>query len=160
MIAVSLGRRALLSLALAFAFAAPALAECTQPPQSLRTEPLSIVTQHGIARFTVEVADTDKTREIGLMCRKHMAADHGMLFDFKRPQEVSFWMRNTLIPLDMVFIDADGRVVSIASNAAPLDETPIPSAGKILGVLELVGGRAAAVGVQPGDRVRERIFAK
>ena len=160
MIAVSLGRRALLSLALAFAFAAPALAECTQPPQSLRTEPLSIVTQHGIARFTVEVADTDKTREIGLMCRKHMAADHGMLFDFKQVQTVAFWMKNTLIPLDMVFIGADGRVVNVAHEARPLDETPIYSAAPILGVLEIAGGRAADLDIEPGDQVRERIFGR
>ncbi len=157
---VNSGRRALLSLALALSLGAPALANCPQPPQSLRTEPLTIATRHGVARLTVEIADTDKTREIGLMCRTRLAPDRGMLFDFKRPQEVAFWMRNTLIPLDMVFIDANGRVVSIASNAAPLDETPIASAGAILAVLEIAGGRAATLGVAPGDKVRERIFPR
>jgi uncharacterized protein len=153
--AVSLGRRVLLSLTLALALAAPAMAQC---PQTLRTEPLSIATRHGTVRLTVEIADDDQTREIGLMCRKHLAADRGMLFDFKRPQDVAFWMKNTLIPLDMVFIGADGRVVSIARDAAPMDETPIPSAGAVLGVLEIAGGRAAALDIRPGDRVRERIF--
>jgi hypothetical protein len=158
LIAVSLGRRALLSLAMMLALGAPALAACPQAPQSLRTEPLAIATQRGQARFTVEIADTGETREIGLMCRTHLAGDRGMLFDFKTPQPVSFWMKNTLIPLDMVFIAADGRVVSVASNAIPKDETPINSAGIILGVLEIAGGRAAALGIEPGDRVRERIF--
>jgi hypothetical protein len=111
-----------------------------------------------LARFTVEVADTNRKREIGLMCRTQLAPDRGMLFDFKKSQEVYFWMENTLIPLDMVFIGADGRVVSVARNAAPMDRTPIPSHGVILGVLEIAGGRAAALGIAPGDRVFERIF--
>jgi hypothetical protein len=153
-------RRALVSLALAAACSGSALAACPQAPQSLRTEPLSIETDRGAARFTVEIADTDRTREIGLMCRTRIAPDRGMLFDFKTPREVAFWMKNTLIPLDMVFIAADGRVVSIARNAAPLDETPISSAGAILGVLEIAGGRAAELDIMPGDLVRERIFPR
>ena len=94
------------------------------------------------------------------MFRKAMAADRGMLFDFKTPQEVAFWMKNTLIPLDMVFIAADGRIVSIASNAAAMSETPIPSGGEVLGVLELKGGRAGEIGASPGDQVRQRIFRR
>jgi uncharacterized membrane protein (UPF0127 family) len=161
LIAVSLGRRALLSLVLALGLGAPALAECPQAPQSLRTEPLAIATRHGAAHFTVEIADTDETREIGLMCRKHLAANRGMLFDFREPRGgIAFWMRNTLIPLDMVFIAADGHVVSIAREAKPLDETPIPANGVVLGVLEIAGGRAAALDIQPGDLVRERIFRR
>jgi uncharacterized membrane protein (UPF0127 family) len=157
--AVSLGRRVLLSLVLLLALAAPALANCPQAPQFLRTEPLSIATQRGVAHFTVEIADTDTTREIGLMCRTHLGPQRGMLFDFGQPQGgVAFWMRNTLIPLDMVFIAADGRVVSITQDAKPLDETPIPAGGVILGVLEIAAGRAAALDIQPGDMVRERIF--
>ncbi len=116
------------------------------------------MTAHGVRYFTVEIADTDATRESGLMFRKSMAPDRGMLFDFGTPQAVTFWMKNTLIPLDMVFIGKDGRVVSIARNAAPMSEALIPSGGPILGVLELRGGRAAEIGVKPGDRVRERIF--
>ena len=159
MIAVSLGRRALLSLAMMLALGAPALASCPQAPQSLRTEPLTIATARGTARFTVEIADTTETREIGLMCRIHLAGDRGMLFDFKTPQPVQFWMRNTLIPLDMLFIGADGRVIAVAAEAKPMDDTGIPSQPTVaLGVLEIAGGRAAALDIQPGDKVRERIF--
>lgn len=158
MIVASPLRRAMLSLALAFGLAAPALADCPQPPQSLPTAPLAIVTSHGVARFTVEVADTDRTREIGLMCRTHLGPFRGMLFDFHQPQPVEFWMKNTLIPLDMLFIDESGHVIAVAANAKPEDETPIPSGGPVLGVLEIAGGRAAALGIAPGDTVRERIF--
>lgn len=126
------------------------------PP--LKTEALTILTRHGPARFTVEVADTDQTRERGLMFRKSLAPDRGMLFDFHTPQPVAFWMKNTLIPLDMVFIAPDGHVVSIARHAQPLSETPIESGGVVLGVLEIAGDRAAALDIEPGDRVRERIF--
>ena len=135
-----------------------ALAPARAEAPGLRTEPLAIVTLHGVRNFTVEIADTEATREQGLMFRKHLAADRGMLFDFKTPQPVAFWMKNTLIPLDMLFIAPDGRVVSIARNAAPMSEAQIPSAGDVLGVLEIRGGRAAEIGVEPGDQVRERIF--
>jgi uncharacterized membrane protein (UPF0127 family) len=124
----------------------------------LKTESLTVLTRRGPARFTVEVADTDETRERGLMFRKSLAPDRGMLFDFHTPQPVAFWMKNTLIPLDMVFIAPDGRVIGIARNAAPLSETPIESGGVVLGVLEIAGDRAAALDIEPGDRVRERIF--
>jgi uncharacterized membrane protein (UPF0127 family) len=126
--------------------------------EPLRTEPLAIVTSGGVRHFKVEVADTDATRESGLMFRKRLAPDRGMLFDFHTPQAVTFWMKNTLIPLDMIFIGKDGHVVSIARNAAPMSEALIPSGGPIVGVLELRGGRAREIGVKPGDEVRERIF--
>lgn len=128
--------------------------------QTLRTEPLEIVTAGGVRHFTVEIADTDATRESGLMFRKSMAPDKGMLFDFGTPQAVTFWMKNTLIPLDMVFIAKDGHVVSITRNAVPMSEALIPSGGPIVGVLELRGGRAGEIGVKPGDEVRERIFRR
>lgn len=133
---------------------------CRAAQRTLRTEPLRITTARGRWRFTVEVADTDASREAGLMCRSSLAADAGMLFDFKAPQEVSFWMRNTIIPLDMLFIARDGRIVSITRNAIPENETPIPSGGLVVGVLELRGGRAAEIGAAPGDRVSERIFQR
>jgi uncharacterized membrane protein (UPF0127 family) len=126
----------------------------------LRTEPLEIVTSGGVRHFTVEIADTDATRESGLMFRKSMAPNKGMLFDFGSPQTVTFWMKNTLIPLDMIFIAKDGHVVSIARNAVPMSEALIPSGGPIVGVLELRGGRAAEIGVKPGDVVRDRIFQR
>jgi uncharacterized membrane protein (UPF0127 family) len=81
-----------------------------------------------------------------------------MLVDFKHPATVAFWMKNTLIPLDMLFITSDGRVEAIARNAAPMSEAPIPSGGPILGVLEIAGGRAAEIGAEPGDKVQERMF--
>ncbi len=140
----------LAALAVAALFAGQACA------QKLRVERLDIVTTAGVHHFKVEVADTPAARERGLMFRKRLAADHGMLFDFKKVQPgISFWMKNTLIPLDMVFIGEDGRIVSIARNATPLSETPIASAGPVLDVLELRGGRADEIEAAPGDRVRE-----
>jgi uncharacterized membrane protein (UPF0127 family) len=124
----------------------------------LRTEPLAIVTAGGVRHFTVEIADTDATRESGLMFRKSLAPNRGMLFDFGTPQSVTFWMKNTLIPLDMIFIGKNGHVVSIARDAAPMSEALIPSGGPIVAVLEVRGGRAAEIGVKPGDEVRDRIF--
>ncbi|MEO7027701.1 MAG: DUF192 domain-containing protein [Caulobacteraceae bacterium] len=123
-----------------------------------RVEPLDITTARGRFLFHVEIADTDAGREKGLMFRKSLAPDRGMLFDFKTPRPVAFWMKNTLIPLDMLFIDTQGRVLSIARDAKPMSETPIPSGGEVLGVLEVAGGRAAEIGAEPGDRVDERLF--
>jgi len=150
------GRRALLGLALAAALA-PAHAALAK---GSKLEPLEIVTATGRAKFQVEVVDNDATRAKGLMNRKSLAADRGMLFDFKTPRDVAFWMRNTYIPLDMIFIRSDGRILSIARNAKPFDETPIPSGGPIRGVLEIPGGRAAQIGMLPGDRVLHRIFPR
>ena len=86
------------------------------------------------------------------MCRRSLAPNHGMIFPYDPPQEVGFWMRNTLIPLDMVFIRADGRIARIAT-AKPLDESIVPSGEPIAVVLELAGGRAAELGIAAGDRV-------
>jgi uncharacterized membrane protein (UPF0127 family) len=122
-------------------------------------QPLTLVSDKGRFDFKVEDAETDATRETGLMCRKVLAPDRGMLFDFRKPTDnVAFWMRNTLIPLDIVFIRPDGRVLSIARNARPLDETQLPAGGRIRGVLELAGGRAAQIGLMQGDKVVHRIF--
>lgn len=127
---------------------------------TLRQEPLEITTSKATTRFTVEIADTEETRNRGLMFRKSLAPDKGMLFDFKTPREAAFWMKNTLIPLDIIFITQDGRILTIARNAVPHSEVPIPSGGVILGVLELAGGRAAQLGIYPGDRVKHRIFKR
>ena len=148
-------RLAVLALAMLALSWLPGWGACAKP---LKVEPLDLVTARGVFHFKVEVADTAATREKGLMFRKTLAADRGMLFDFKTPRLVAFWMKNTLIPLDMLFIAADGHVVSIARGAVPLSEIPIPSGGAALGVLELRGGRAAEIGAEPGDQVRERIF--
>lgn len=155
--AVSFRRAApVVSLVVTLLFAASG---STAPP-TLKTAPLDIATARGNFHFQVEIADTAATRERGLMFRKSMAADRGMLFDFKKSQVVAFWMKNTLIPLDMLFIGPDGRIVSIARDARPMDETAIPSGGSVLAVLELRGGRAAEIDAEPGDRVRESIFPK
>ncbi len=124
--------------------------------ETLPVEPLDITTARGAFHFKVEVADTAAAREQGLMFRKSLAPDRGMLFDFKSAQPVAFWMKNTLIPLDMLFVGPDGHIISIARDAAPMSETPIPSGGDALVVIELAGGRAAEIGAEPGDLVRER----
>jgi hypothetical protein len=133
-------------------------AACTPQP-ALKTEPMDLVTSRGRTRLVVEMAETPHQHEVGMMCRSALAADRGMLFDFHTPHEVAFWMHNTLIPLDMVFIGADGRVFSIAS-ARPRDDTPVPAGGPVRAVLEIPGGRAAQLGLLPGDRVLHRIFPK
>jgi uncharacterized membrane protein (UPF0127 family) len=108
----------------------------------------------GTARFRVEIADTPEERATGLMHREEMAAAAGMLFVYERPQRVSFWMENTLIPLDMVFMDASGTVMHIHENAVPLDRTPIPGGNDIQFVLEINGGMAAMVGLTEGSQMR------
>ena len=123
-------------------------------------EVLEVVTQQGRTRFFVEIADTDAKRERGLMFRKEVPPDRGMLFDFKTPRDVAFWMKNTLVPLDIIYIQPDGVVLSIARNTTPLSEAPIPSGGPVVGVLELAGGRAAQIGLLPGDRIEHRIFKR
>lgn len=130
-------------------------------PELKPLQPLTLVTEKGRFALKVELADTAAERDTGMMCRRSMAADRGMLFDFGRPVDgVSFWMRNTIIPLDIIYIRPDGRVLSIARNARPLDETPLPAGGRVRGVLELPGGRAAQIGLMPGDQVLHRIFPK
>ncbi|MGA2952301.1 MAG: DUF192 domain-containing protein [Caulobacteraceae bacterium] len=153
-------RRGLLLAAMAALLAGGAVAQTpTKAQPTLRIEPLDITTAKGVYHFKVEIAETDKTREAGLMFRKSLAPDRGMLFDFKTPRaNIAFWMKNTLIPLDLLYIGADGRVVSIAHDARPMDETPIFAGGVVLGVLELAGGRAAEIDAEPGDKVRQRIF--
>lgn len=134
--------------------------QCQGQPVLTPLQPLSIAAARGTARFMVEMADTEQKREFGLMCRKALAADRGMLFDFGGPApDVAFWMRNTLIGLDIIYIRPDGTILSIARQARPLDESPIPAGGTIRAVLEIPAGRAAQLGLQPGDRVRHRIFA-
>jgi uncharacterized membrane protein (UPF0127 family) len=152
-----LGAAVVSPLVPACATAKPPVCQPKQP--TLKVEPLEILTARGPARFQVELADNARTREIGMMCRTALAPDRGMLFDFKTPQEVAFWMHNTLIPLDMLFIGADGRVFSMAT-ARPRDDTPVPAGGPVRAVLEIPGGRARQLGVLPGDQVVHRIFRR
>jgi uncharacterized membrane protein (UPF0127 family) len=108
----------------------------------------------GQARFTVEVADTDEERALGLMNREKMARGAGMLFVYPEPRTASFWMRNTLIPLDMIFMDRTGTVQKVHANARPLDETPIPGGDDVLLVLEINGGLSKTFGIGPGTELR------
>ncbi len=113
---------------------------------------LVIEARNGSHSFTVEVVDTPEGRAKGLMYRETLAPDAGMLFDFKESREVSFWMSNTLLPLAMVFITAEGLVANIHANARPLDLTSIPSDVPVMFVLEIPGGRAKELDLAPGDR--------
>lgn len=127
--------------------------------KGLARETLHIDTARGSVSFTMAVAADEASREYGLMFRRVMADDHGMIFDFHSPQPVAFWMKNTLIPLDMLFVGADGRIVNIGRMARPHDETPVPSAGPIRAVIEINGGLAEKLGIKPGDKVRDaRVF--
>jgi uncharacterized membrane protein (UPF0127 family) len=121
-------------------------------------ESLTIETSSGPHAFQVEIARDDATRERGLMDRRYMAPDHGMLFEFDRDAPVSFWMKNTYIPLDMIFISRSGVVTRIVANAEPLSERVIPSGPACAAVLELNGGAAASIGLKVGDRVRHPFF--
>ncbi|HTQ13994.1 MAG TPA: DUF192 domain-containing protein [Rhizomicrobium sp.] len=145
------------------ALAVFAAAGCSRPsaetsPIGLPMETISIDTEKGPQSFQVEIAADDKSRENGLMYRKAMEPDHGMLFDFHQDVGVAFWMKNTILPLDMIFIRGDGTISSIAPNATPFSTQEIPSAEPVRAVLELNGGRAEALGIVPGDIVHAREF--
>lgn len=122
------------------------------------TEPLTIITASGPHRFAVEVMRTPAQLEKGLMFRRFLPADRGMLFDFKTEQPVMMWMKNTYISLDMIFIGKSGRVTSIAANAEPLSEHIINSGGPVLAVLEVNAGTAARIGLKVGDKVQNSMF--
>ena len=122
------------------------------------TRTLEIASKTGVHAFAVEMATTDAERAQGLMNRKELPEGQGMLFDFHRDQEVGFWMRNTYIPLDMIFIRSDGRIMRIAENTEPLSEKIVPSNSPVRGVLEVIAGTARKLGIAVGDRVAHPIF--
>lgn len=122
--------------------------------ESFQKSKLSVETAGGGKfRFDVELALTPGQQAQGLMYRRTMAADAGMLFIYDRVQPASFWMKNTLIPLDMLFIAADGRIVNIHERAVPESLDSVNSDGPVKAILELNGGMAARLGIRPGDRV-------
>lgn len=135
-----------------FFLAASSLRAVTHP------HTLEIASKTGVHVFSAEIADTDASREKGLMYRKKMPQGQGMLFIFPREEEVNFWMKNTYIPLDMIFIQSDGRILRIAENTTPLSTEIIPSGGPVLAVLEVIGGTAQELGIAPGDKVAYPIF--
>ncbi|MBV9861489.1 MAG: DUF192 domain-containing protein [Alphaproteobacteria bacterium] len=122
------------------------------------TAELTVVTATGPHKFTVEVATTPAQMEQGLMFRRSLAPDAGMLFDFKTPTLATMWMKNTLIPLDMLFVDQHGHIVNIRERAVPESLETIPAAGPARAVIELAGGTAERLGIKPGDEVRFPIF--
>jgi uncharacterized protein len=126
----------------------------------LVTAPLTIASQGKVHRFTVEVAQTADEQERGLMFRDSIGANRGMIFPLSPPREASFWMKNTLIPLDIIFVRADGSIARIAADTIPYSLDPIKSGEPVAAVLELQGGRAAALGLAEDDIVKWQNPAK
>ena len=123
------------------------------PQTGLPVETITVDTKTGPHAFKVEVAADEQSRETGLMFRKIMAPDAGMLFDFQTPQDVSFWMENTILPLDMLFVRADGTIARVAENAVPYSRATIPSGEPVHLVIELNAGRAQALGIAEGEHI-------
>lgn len=141
------------------------LAACSAPTSSagaaveqqgqtgLEKVPLTIQTATGVHRFTVEIAVSPEEQATGLMFRTDLGPDAGMIFPYDPPMEVGFWMKNTLIPLDMIFIRADGSIARIAANTRPQSLEPVRSGEPVAAVLEIGGGRSAELGIRAGDQV-------
>jgi len=128
--------------------------------QAASVQPLEIATKSGVQVFSVEMATTEEEKQTGLMHRKELPDGKGMLFDFSPEQQISMWMKNTYISLDMIFIRADGRILRIAENTEPHSTKIISSGGLARGVLEVIAGTAQKYGIQPGDRVAHPLFNK
>jgi len=153
-------RRPLLVTLTVLAAAAPRRSRAQTGPQPrLPEEPLVIVTRDGARHaFRVEMAISPEDQTVGLMFRERVGPDEGMLFDWGTPRESSMWMRNTLVPLDMLFIAADGRIHRIAERTVPLSLAAVESRGPVRATLELAGGTAERLNLRVGDRVLHRIF--
>ena len=147
-----------LTLGQAPATVAVAMPQAAEEP-AFPVSRLSVATQRGRFQFMVEVAETPSTWQQGLQRRQHLALDAGMLFDFQQPRPISMWMKDTLISLDMIFIDEHGVVVNVAENTVPLSLVAISANVPVLAVLEVNAGTAARLGIRPGDRVDHPIFA-
>ncbi|WP_245622346.1 DUF192 domain-containing protein [Litoreibacter arenae] len=126
--------------------------------EACSTDRVSVKGPFGQITFRVEIADDAQERATGLMNRKSLPTLSGMLFVYERPQPLAFWMRNTLIPLDIIFVEPTGRIAKIHPNAVPLDETPIPGGDGLSHVLEIGGGLAARFGISEGDILRHSSF--
>jgi len=133
--------------------------DALSPPRS-GLEKLEIVTASGTYEFSVEVMRSEPQRERGLMFRRYLPQDRGMLFDFGVERPVLMWMKNTYLPLDMIFIGRSGKVVGLAENAEPLSEKIIPSGAPAYGVLEVNAGTAARLGLKIGDSVKHPLFGE
>jgi uncharacterized membrane protein (UPF0127 family) len=135
-----------------------ASAAAFDPGAPAATEVVTIESANGRHVFNAEVVKEAKARDRGLMFRQSLPDDGGMLFDYDPPQEISFWMKNTYISLDIIFIDARGTILNIVPNTIPLSLAPLPSAGPARGILEVKAGTCARLGIKAGDHVRHRIF--
>ena len=134
------------------------LAFASGPAAAAGEQTVEIASKTGVHIFSVVVVGNDADRAKGLMYRRELPEGRGMLFDFHRDQEVSFWMQNTYIPLDMIFIRGDGQILRIEENTVPLSTRMIPSRGAVRAVLEVIGGTSRKLGIAPGDRVASPIF--
>ncbi len=157
-VASAIGLAALLALGVAGCSGGGGGNAATAVAGQATTLPVTIVGSQGSHVFTVEVAGTGAQQEKGLMYRTGMKPDQGMLFwpyppEGGAPRQANFWMKNTPTPLDIVFIRADGTIARIAENTVPFSETQIPSGEPVAAVLEIVGGRAADLGIAAGDKV-------
>jgi len=152
-----ISRRALLSMLVAPLAGLPRFSVGADL-QKFATSELTIISATGPHRFKVELAETPEQMTQGLMFRTSLAPDAGMLFDYKEPTMATMWMRNTLIPLDMLFVDAQGRIVNIHERAVPQSDDVIAAAEPVRAVIELNGGTVARLGIEPGDRVIHPIF--
>jgi len=153
-----IGGRLMMSLAVV---SAVLVTLCVNPAaRAASFQPLEIATKSGVQVFSVEMATTEEEKQTGLMYRKELPDGKGMLFDFSPEQQISMWMKNTYISLDMIFIRADGRILRIAENTEPLSTRIISSGGLAKGVLEVIAGTAQKYGIQPGDRVAHPLFNK
>jgi len=129
-----------------------------QSAHAMRLETLKLITAQGTHTIDVEVTETPAEKAQGLMFRTRLADTSGMLFFYDTPQEITMWMRNTYIPLDMVFIRADGVVHRIEARTEPLSENIVASRGDVTACLELAGGAAERLSLKPGDKVEHRFF--
>jgi len=150
--------RRMLLLSCAATIASLSVSSAKAQLQRFATSELTIISATGPHRFTIEVAETPAQMEQGLMFRRNMAADAGMLFDYKTPTVATMWTRNTLIPLDMLFVDTHGRIVNVHQRAVPQSLDIIAAAAPVRAVIELNGGTAERLGIAPGDQVRHPIF--
>ncbi|KIC22560.1 DUF192 domain-containing protein [Leisingera sp. ANG-Vp] len=150
-------RRRLLSLSLGAAFS---ILACAAAASECRPDRVDLRGSWGQTAFSVEIADTEQERAQGLMFRENMPRGAGMLFVYEHPQPAAFWMKNTLIPLDIIFLDENGQVTSVHENAVPGDLTPIPGGDFVFAVLEINGGLARRYGISAGTEMRHKIFSR
>ena len=151
-------RRVLKRILCAISVLAPIVLGPASAAFAVDLQPLEIVSKTGVHTFAVEMAATPEEQAKGLMFRRELPEGQGMLFDFHQEQPASFWMKNTYISLDMIFIRGDGQILRIAENTVPLSETIVPSGGAVRAVLEVIAGTARKLGIESGDRVAHPIF--